>query len=360
MTLPTPPRYVVLMQSVIEQAYGPDKPRRALLASFIRILSLAWETKYKTTPELDEEELMDYLKLSRRQYFEQKADMELLGWLRSSHPRPGFVRFSFSQKAIEAAASAEEPVSAENRTGSAENRTIESMIEDESIKQNTNESSSIKAAPVRKIAPMEMSDDERKTKLLVDNLSLLFEPRRHGKLNWRDTFLVGVPECLIGWIAKAYQDRERLNLPLGFIVKHLTQNDVPDAYYTDNYMQILPASYLAAIGAINADMSVDIASGDDCTVVLVGDAKRELWWNNWKKVIDLLKLQVPHNTFQYVKETEAIRYDGNTLVVGAKNAHLRDWLESRMQSTVERLLVGIFNQDVQVQFVVMEDALEDA
>lgn len=362
MTLPTPPRYVVLMQSVIEQAYAPDKPRRALLASFIRILSLAWETKYKTTPELDEEELMEYLKLSRRQYFEQKADMELLGWLRSSHPRPGFVRFSFSQKAIEAASSAEEPVSAENRTASAENRTIESMIEDVSISSTIDNSSSINRTSVRKIAPLEMNDSEKRVKCLVDNLNLIFEPRRHGKLNWRDTFLVGMPERLIGWIAKAYQDRERLNLPLGFIVKHLTQNDVPDPYYTDNYMQILPEIYLAAIGDITVEMHVDVGSGDEQTFVQIEThaADDELWKKNWKAALDQLKLQMPRNTFDYVKDTMAIRYDGNTLVVGVPNDHLREWLESRMQSTVDRLLVGLFGQNVNVQFVVVADVLEDA
>jgi hypothetical protein len=79
MSLPTPPRYVVLPAEVIEQAFVPDKPRRALLASFIRILSLAWEAKYQQTPPLPEDELIEFLKLSRRQYFDQKADMELLG-----------------------------------------------------------------------------------------------------------------------------------------------------------------------------------------------------------------------------------------------------------------------------------------
>ena len=67
MSLPTPPRYVVIPEEVIEQAYAPDKPRRALLASFIRILSLAWEAKYQNTPPLDELELMEFLKLTLNQ-----------------------------------------------------------------------------------------------------------------------------------------------------------------------------------------------------------------------------------------------------------------------------------------------------
>lgn len=52
----------------------PDEPRRTLLASFIHILSLAWEAKYQQTSPLPEDELIEFLKLSRRQYFDQKAD----------------------------------------------------------------------------------------------------------------------------------------------------------------------------------------------------------------------------------------------------------------------------------------------
>jgi hypothetical protein len=40
------------------------------------------------------------------------------------------------------------------------------------------------------------------------------------------------------------------------------------------------------------------------------------------------------------------------LFVGVRNAYNRDWLESRLQSTAERLLVGIMNQSVDVEFVV--------
>src|SRR5512138_320557 len=116
MTIQPPPDYIVVPQEYLNQAFEPDKPRRALFCSFVRILSLAWQSKYKTTPKLNEEELMQYLKLSRRQYYEQKADMELVGWLRSSHPAPGFVQFTFGRPSI----APDQRVSAENRTASAE------------------------------------------------------------------------------------------------------------------------------------------------------------------------------------------------------------------------------------------------
>jgi len=94
LTIPHPARAIVPIK-VLEEAYLPHKPRRTLLTSFTRIFSLAWESSYESTPPLIEEELMGFLKLSRRQYFAQKTEMEQLGWLCSSHPADGLIQFDF-------------------------------------------------------------------------------------------------------------------------------------------------------------------------------------------------------------------------------------------------------------------------
>lgn len=89
------PEKIVVPYVVFEDAYSTAKPQRALLASFIRLSSLAWKSGYRYTPELNEKALMKYLKLSRRQYFEQKTTMEQLGWISSKRPAAGIVEFMF-------------------------------------------------------------------------------------------------------------------------------------------------------------------------------------------------------------------------------------------------------------------------
>src|SRR5512134_607151 len=54
----------------------------------------------------------------------------------------------------------------------------------------------------------------------------------------------------------------------------------------------------------------------------------------------------------WVRDTKPVSYQDGTLTIGVRNAYARDWLESRLASTVSRLLVGIVNASVNVDFVV--------
>jgi DnaA-like protein/helix-turn-helix protein len=75
----------------------------------------------------------------------------------------------------------------------------------------------------------------------------------------------------------------------------------------------------------------------------------------WEMALDQLKMDMPRTSFDsYVRDTRVARYEGNVLEIAVPNAYTRDWLESRLQSTVERLLVGILNASVSVAFVVGE------
>jgi chromosomal replication initiation ATPase DnaA len=50
-----------------------------------------------------------------------------------------------------------------------------------------------------------------------------------------------------------------------------------------------------------------------------------------------------------------IDYDGHTLTLRAVNKDSRRWLKERMTSTATRLLQGIANQNLTIQFVVREE-----
>lgn len=77
--------------------------------------------------------------------------------------------------------------------------------------------------------------------------------------------------------------------------------------------------------------------------------------NIWERVIDLIKPDTIRASFdRYVKDTRAVRYDGNTLFVIAHDAESCEWLEARVQRSAERLLVGILNQEVSVSFLVAD------
>jgi chromosomal replication initiator protein len=73
----------------------------------------------------------------------------------------------------------------------------------------------------------------------------------------------------------------------------------------------------------------------------------------WQSVLGQLQMEMPRASFDtWVRDTRPISYQDGTLTIGVRNAYARDWLESRLASTVSRLLVGIMNASVAVDFVV--------
>jgi chromosomal replication initiator protein len=64
-------------------------------------------------------------------------------------------------------------------------------------------------------------------------------------------------------------------------------------------------------------------------------------------------MEMPRASFDtWVRNTRPVSYQNRTLTIGVHNAYARDWLESRLASTVSRLLVGIMNDSVAVNFIV--------
>ena len=80
----------------------------------------------------------------------------------------------------------------------------------------------------------------------------------------------------------------------------------------------------------------------------------------WQTVLGQLQMEMPRASFDtWVRDTRPISYDDGLLTIGVRNAYARDWLESRLRSTVSRLLIGIMNQAVEVEFVVSQTQTED-
>ena len=81
----------------------------------------------------------------------------------------------------------------------------------------------------------------------------------------------------------------------------------------------------------------------------------------WQSVLGQLQMEMPRASFDTgVRDTRPVSYQDGMLVVGVRNAYARDWLENRLANTVSRLLVGIMNASVSVNFVVNGNETETA
>lgn len=79
----------------------------------------------------------------------------------------------------------------------------------------------------------------------------------------------------------------------------------------------------------------------------------------WQAALGQLQMEMPKAAFDtWVRDAEMLSYEDGSFVIGVQNAYARDWLDSRLSSTVTRLLTGIMNRTVEVRFVVWQDADE--
>ena len=76
----------------------------------------------------------------------------------------------------------------------------------------------------------------------------------------------------------------------------------------------------------------------------------------WESVLGQLQADMPKASFDtWLAQVRPLSYENGALTVGVPNAYARDWLESRLASTISRLLVGILSANVAVNFVVAQE-----
>jgi chromosomal replication initiator protein len=79
----------------------------------------------------------------------------------------------------------------------------------------------------------------------------------------------------------------------------------------------------------------------------------------WQATLGQLQMEMPKAAFDtWVRAAEFISYEDGSFIIGVKNAYARDWLESRLTSTVKRILTGIMNRTIEVRFVVWQGVPE--
>lgn len=73
----------------------------------------------------------------------------------------------------------------------------------------------------------------------------------------------------------------------------------------------------------------------------------------WQSVLGQLQMEMPKASFDtWLRDTRLVAYEDGLFSIGVRNDYAKDWLESRLTSTVTRLLMGIMNRDISITFVV--------
>jgi chromosomal replication initiator protein len=80
----------------------------------------------------------------------------------------------------------------------------------------------------------------------------------------------------------------------------------------------------------------------------------------WQSALGQLQMEMPKASFDtWVRDTQLASYEDGLFTIAVHNAYARDWLESRLSSTVKRLLMGIMNRSVEVAFAVHSSTSEE-
>lgn len=74
----------------------------------------------------------------------------------------------------------------------------------------------------------------------------------------------------------------------------------------------------------------------------------------WQASLAQLQMEMPKATFDtWVRDARFLSFEDGNFTVGVANAYICEWLESRLTSTINRILAGILNQQTDVHFVVI-------
>lgn len=73
----------------------------------------------------------------------------------------------------------------------------------------------------------------------------------------------------------------------------------------------------------------------------------------WQATLGQLQMEMNKASFEtWVKDAQLISVEGSDFIIGVPNAYARDWLESRLTATVQRILGGLVGATPAVKFIV--------
>jgi chromosomal replication initiator protein len=73
----------------------------------------------------------------------------------------------------------------------------------------------------------------------------------------------------------------------------------------------------------------------------------------WQATIGQLQMEMPKASFDtWVKNALLVKHEENKFIISVQNAYARDWLDSRLNTKITRLLSGTMSADQSVEFIV--------
>ena len=71
----------------------------------------------------------------------------------------------------------------------------------------------------------------------------------------------------------------------------------------------------------------------------------------WQAALGQLQLEMPKAAYDtWVRDAELISATDDVFQIGVRNAYARDWLDSRLRSTITKLLSGSLNRPIEINF----------
>ena len=169
------------------------------------------------------------------------------------------------------------------------------------------------------------------------------------------------PEYIIAWLAQAYDQHRngRISHPWALAYRRLqTNRTLPDKKYQTDPLSYLPNEFLVALG-LEEPAVFELDQEPDCDIVriteITASVEAEIY-DAWMSVLDALRKEMPRASFDtWVRDSYPIGFENDLMTVAARNIYTADWLKSRLTSTVQRMLIGILNAEVRVEFVVFSE-----
>jgi chromosomal replication initiator protein len=79
----------------------------------------------------------------------------------------------------------------------------------------------------------------------------------------------------------------------------------------------------------------------------------------WQAALGQLQLEMPKAAYDtWVRDAELISVSEDTFKIGVRNAYARDWLDSRLKSTIAKLLAGTLNRPIEIEFEIKHSGEE--
>ena len=253
-----------------------------------------------------------------------------------------------------------EPVTVQVTTRVTESESdIESDIESES-----EESQSVPQSPQQATDDQSLTDQvltASKRKGEICNIAGI-PPKYSG---WIISDHNTTPEDILAELAYNYSKKGKVKKPGIITGMNLTahpQEKAAEEWYDQvKQLQVLPSSLKQKLGLDfqsdqeGLDTLIDVTTRIEG--VEDGDQKAP-GYLDWQKALTLLEPEMPRDSFQkYLGATffkELIDDKFIVVVWGADKTTRKDWLESRVAKIAERILAGIVNKIVSIQFVVEE------